>query len=130
MALVSVTRLRLRSPFYFPLFLIHAITSFEQAKKAAGNLGVQTRQQAGKTFWTLSVWEDEAAMRNYMMSGAHRQAMPKLMKWCDEASVAHWHQASTEMPGWQEAEEQIRNSGRLSRVNHPSSDHAAGAIKL
>lgn len=130
MAFVSVTRLRLRSLLYLPLFLIHAIPSFNQARKAAGNFGVQTRQETVKTFWTLSVWEDEAAMRNYMMSGAHSQAMPKLIKWCDEASVAHWHQAGTEIPTWQKAEEQMLKIGRLSRVNHPSSNHAAGVIKL
>src|SRR3712207_7769762 len=43
-----------------------------------------------RTFWTMTVWESEKDMRAYLMSGAHKKAMPKLASWCSEASVAHW----------------------------------------
>ena len=35
------------------------------------------------------LWTDEAAMKSFMESGAHRTITPKLLEWCDEASVAH-----------------------------------------
>lgn len=127
MAFVSVTRLRLRSPLYLLRFLKHAIPSSQQAIAAPGNLKTLTRRQRF-AFWTLTVWEDEAAMRNYMRSGAHREAMPKLAEWCDEASTVHWHQDSVEPPDWQEATQRMLAEGRLAPLKHPSQNQLAGVI--
>lgn len=128
MALISVTRLRLRSPLYLPLFFWHAISSLSQAKRAPGNLKTTTRRQANHVFWTLTAWNDEESMRAYMTSGAHRQAMPKLAQWCDEASTVHWQQDSPELPTWQDAEHRLVQNGRLTKLPHPSPTQAAGRI--
>ncbi|MBF2026322.1 MAG: DUF3291 domain-containing protein [Oscillatoriales cyanobacterium C42_A2020_001] len=128
MAFVSVTRLRLRSWLYLPLFLRHAIPSSQQSMAAPGNLKTFTRQQRFSVFWTLTVWQDETSMRNYMRSGAHREAMPKLAEWCDEASTVHWHQEGIEPPSWEEATRRMLAEGRLAPVQHPSANHAAGII--
>jgi len=53
------------------------------------------------TFWTLTVWEDENAMRTFRGSGAHSQVMPRLAEWCDEASYAHWTSPDDAVPMWQ-----------------------------
>jgi hypothetical protein len=79
-------------------------------------------------FWTLSVWDGQDSMRAYMTSGAHRAAMPKLLEWCDEASVVHWEQAEAGLPSWIEAEQRMRQDGRPSKVKHPSPDHQALAF--
>jgi hypothetical protein len=50
--------------------------------------------------------------------------MPKLLDWCDEASLVDWKQGS--LPDWSEAEARMRNSGRTSRVRHPSPAQARG----
>ncbi len=50
--------------------------------------------------------------------------MPRLMVWCDEASVVHWEQAETTLPTWAEADARMRAEGRPSKVRHPSSSHA------
>ena len=42
------------------------------------------------------------------------------MEWCDEAAVAHWTQDSPEPPSWEEAHRRLQESGRPSKVNHPS----------
>ncbi|WAL61187.1 DUF3291 domain-containing protein [Thermocoleostomius sinensis] len=130
MSFVSVTRLRLRSPLYLPAFFTHAVSSFRQAKQATGNLQTTIRRQGIRVFWTLTVWHDEASMRAYMTSGSHRQAMPKLAQWCDEASVTHWQQESAELPSWQEAEQHLRQFGRLTKLPHPSPAQAAGIIDV
>lgn len=57
---------------------------------------------AKATFWTLRLWEGEEAIRAYRRAGAHGQAMPYPRKWCDEASVAHWTQESSELRSWEE----------------------------
>jgi len=130
MAFVSITRLRLRSFVYLPSFFRYAIPSNQQSVTAPGNLVTQTRQQGLKTFWTLTVWDDEASMRRFMTSGAHREAMPKLAQWCDEASSVHWLQESTELPSWAEVQQRMRSDGRVYPVKHPSPNHAAGVIQI
>src|SRR6185295_19698836 len=92
MVFISVTRLRVRSarflfPFLWAVFFIR-----RQLVRAEGNRGFQLRNESQMTFWTLSAWADEAAMKAFMLSGPHRKSMPKLMEWCDEASVGHWLQ--------------------------------------
>ena len=47
----------------------------------------------------MTAWDSQESMRRYMTTGSHKKAMPKLMKWCDEASVAHWEQEGDALPG-------------------------------
>jgi hypothetical protein len=75
---------------------------------------------ANFAFWTRTLWQDEEAMRAFMVSGAHRRMMPRLLEWCDEASVAHWTQDPCEIPSWLEAHGRMRAQGRRSKMNHPS----------
>ncbi len=82
----------------------------------------------GNAFWTVTAWEDEAAMRSFRGSGAHMKAMPKLLDWCDEASVAHWEQEGAELPLWSEAHRRMVAEGRLSKVRRPSAAQLAKKI--
>jgi quinol monooxygenase YgiN len=128
MAFISVTRLRLRAFRFLPQFLWYTLLSARQARRSQGQLDVQTLRDANLTFWTLSAWEDEAAMRAFMMSGAHRRAMPKLLDWCDEASIVHWTQETATLPGWLEAHRRMVAEGRMSKVRHPSPEQQAKRI--
>ena len=121
---VSLTRLRLRSIRFLPAFAFHAIRSERQVKRAPGFLTSALLPDRSWTFWTMTGWESEASMRAYMTSGAHKQAMPHLMKWCDEASVAHWTQPEAQLVSWTEADRRMRTTGRTSKVRHPSPQHA------
>jgi hypothetical protein len=125
---VSVTRLRLRSLRYFAPFVLQSVRSAGQARRADGNRSTELLRDARTTFWTLTVWRDEAAMRAFMMSGAHRKVMPKLLEWCDEASIVHWSQDGGEPPTWAEAHRRMMAEGRRSKVNHPSPAHVAFEI--
>lgn len=107
MILVVATRLRLRSGRYLLLFLWHAWLSSRQAKQAAGNLGVVTHASSHLTFWTISFWQDEAAMKAYRNTGTHRTAMPKLARWCDQAKTTRWYQAEAKLPSWREIEQRL-----------------------
>ena len=49
--------------------------------------------------------------------------MRRLPQWCDEAAVAHWTQESPQPPSWEEAHQRLQQSGRPSKVNHPSEAH-------
>jgi hypothetical protein len=67
-----VTRFRLRSVLYFPLFVLHANRTIAQIRKADGFLAGVVQRDADLAFWTLTLWRDEHAMRAYGASGAHR----------------------------------------------------------
>jgi hypothetical protein len=124
MPLAAVTRLRVRSLRFLPQFLLGTYRSLAQARRADGCLAADVRATSGRVFWTRTLWRDGAAMRAYMIGGAHRTVMPKLLHWCDEASLADWEHAT--LPEWADAEARLRSSGRLSRVRHPSPAQARG----
>jgi heme-degrading monooxygenase HmoA len=128
MPLISVTRLRVRSFLYLPGFLWDTLHSVRQVQRSPGFLGGRLLVNARYVFWTMTAWQDEAAMNAYRTGGAHRQAMPKLLNWCDEAAVVHWTQESPEIPAWQQAQQHMSEKGRLSKVNHLSAMQAAQQI--
>ena len=124
MIFVSVTRLRLRSRRFLPGFAMMSWRADRQLRRADGFLQGSLLADRRLAFWTLTAWRDEAAMRAYMTAGAHREAMPSLLAWCDEASVAHWVQEERSPPSWAEAGRRMRESGRPSRVRTPGPRHA------
>jgi hypothetical protein len=93
-----------------------------------GTLRVTGLRDSNLTFWTLTVWSNEQSMRAFMLSGPNKRAMPKLVEWCDEASVVHWHQETVEPPSWTEAYRRMVEEGRQSRVQYPSDSQRAKRI--
>ncbi len=74
MPYVSITGLQLRSPFYAPAFWWHAVRSMRQAYAAPGLISAQARKIRG-VHHTVTLWDNEAAMRAYLVTGAHLGAM-------------------------------------------------------
>jgi heme-degrading monooxygenase HmoA len=124
MAFVSITRLRVRSWRFMPHFALLTVRTNAQVKQADGFISGSLLADRKRTFWTMTLWRDQAAMRAYITSGDHLKAMPKLLHWCDEASVAHWTQDDATAPDWAEADRRMRGEGRASKVLHPSAVHA------
>ena len=125
MAFVSITRLRLRALRFLPAFALHTFRAQAQLRRAPGFLDGALLPDWRRTFWTMSIWDTPESMRAYILNGAHKAAMPKLLNWCDEAALVHWDQPDTRLPSWQEADRRMRESGRTSKVRHPGPDHAA-----
>jgi hypothetical protein len=123
MAFVSITRLRVRSWIYMPMFAVYAFRSARQCAAAVGNLNTVLLADRANTFWTVTLWESESVTKQFALGGVHREAMPKLLNWCDEAAVVHWTQDAESLPTWQEAWERLLREGRRSKVNHPSAAH-------
>ena len=71
---VSMTGFRPAGLLRFPAFFWRTWTSLSQARRASGNLDVKARVVEG-TYHTMTVWTDEASMRSFVQSGAHRRAM-------------------------------------------------------
>ena len=121
---VSLTRLKIRSVRFLPFFFLHALGTMRQVKKAAGLETGAVLNDREWTFWTMTAWDTQTNMRQFMNSGAHKRVMPHLLNWCDEASVAHWEQEDSALPSWTDAAERMRKQGRPSKVLFPSSNHS------
>ncbi len=123
MTLVSVTRLRLMSWYYLPAFMWHNLLSCWQIVHIKGFVGGKLVQDRNRVFWTVSLWENQLAMQHYRNSGAHRQVMPMIQKWCDEAAILHWEQADDSLPNIEEMYQRIKTEGKFTRLLNPSLAH-------
>jgi hypothetical protein len=129
MPLVSLTRLRLRSFLHLIPFAWTSNRISRQAARAPGFIAGQVYGDPARlTFWTATLWENEAAMKAFRGSGVHQAAMPRLADWCDEASVAHWNQPGSEVPDPEITLRRMQADGRPLRVRYPSPEHSAGKI--
>jgi hypothetical protein len=128
MTLVSVTRLRLMSWYYFPGFMWHNLLSCWQIINIKGFVGGKLVQDGNRVFWTVSLWENQVAMQHYRNSGAHRQVMPMIQKWCNEAAILHWEQADDSLPSIQEMYQRMETEGKFTRLLNPSPAHLEGKI--
>jgi hypothetical protein len=126
MPLVSITRLRIRAWWFVFPFAIYSLRSVSQARKSPGFLSGWVGSSGNRAFWTVTVWTDEAAMKRYRDSGAHKAAMPKMLEWGDEGAMARYEQAASEPPSGPEAQAALSSSGRTSKVRNPTPDHLAG----
>lgn len=123
---ISLTRLKLHSPLLLGGFVKGANASIAQIQRARGFQGGALLVDSWFTFWTISGWESEAAMRAFRDAGAHGAIMPKLLDWCCEASVASWEAEA--LPDWPQAHAQMLALGRSSKVKRPNRNHLAGKI--
>ena len=123
--LASVTRLRVRSVWFLPAFLWRTFQSQRQVERSPGFFGGRLLVDVHRTYWTLTVWQDEKAMKAFRGSGDHARVMKKLPEWCDEAAYGHWTTPGDTIPTWSDAYERLVAEGKLSRVEHPSAAHLA-----
>ena len=128
MPLVSVTRLHLASWWRVVPFLLASNASVRQASRADGFLRGAVGKEPGLGFWTATVWSDIDAMRAFRDSDAHKVAMPKFYRWCDEGVVVHWFQGDEALPEPETARTRMLRDGKLSKVQRPSDAHQAGEI--
>lgn len=121
MAFNSITRLRLGSVFSLPAFARASRAISEQAAASEGFLSGAVLAEGWMVFWTRTSWSSEAAMNAFRDSNAHRETMPKLMDWCDEAMVAHWEGEPD--ADWGHLHARMASEGRKSKVKRPSRAH-------
>ncbi len=125
MAVISITRLRIRRWWFLPQFFIASLRVAKQAAAADGNLHVALLNDRNLAFWTATSWTSEAAMRTFMRAAPHGPVMRKLLNWCDEASLVHWTQDDEALPAWEDAHRRLEADGRPSKVNYPTPPHHA-----
>jgi hypothetical protein len=123
MIFVSATRLHVKSPLDLPAFLWDVFQSTWQVVNTPGFKGGSLLTDTNRTFWTMTAWDEQAAMKIYRNSGAHRNVMPKIQDWCDEASVVHWQQEDSNLPDWIEVHRRMLEKGFPTRLSKPAVAH-------
>ena len=122
MPFISITRLRVRSIFTLPQFMLANEASVKQLKKINGFLAGKELVDKHLTFWTLTIWKDEISMKEFRNSVPHRKSMQKLPSWCCEASYFHWIQDEEKLPSWETASQRLLKEGKLTKVRKPSAN--------
>ncbi len=63
----------------------------------------------GRTFWTLSVWEDEESLWRFVPRIPHSRAMTNLLRDMGQTEFFHWKvDGSSVPPDWEEAKRHMR----------------------
>jgi hypothetical protein len=90
-AFVMGSRFELKSAWRSPVFLMHALRIWRQARRSPGILGVSLRAHpVSGVFWTLSAWTDEAALRTFAGTNPHRTIMKLARPWTKSATFRFW----------------------------------------
>lgn len=100
---VSTCGMELKGVFDLPLFFVYAVPALVQAWLAPGNVRAWYLPFAGFSLTshrTLSAWESEEALLNFVRSGSHARAVANIPRF---ASSARALRITTDtIPGWDE----------------------------
>jgi quinol monooxygenase YgiN len=104
--------LPLRSGWRIPQLLLHMTRILRQLRRSRRLLGYSLRADLGvKQFWTLSAWEDEAALQAFVRTQPHARAMTVLEPHLGATTFIRWAVKGSELPvGWEEALRRWRRS--------------------
>ena len=120
MAVIVVTRLRLRDPALLDEFFTDAVAAIEQAQKSEGNLGTDALADANNAWWSVSSWQDRRRMRAFVDNLPHQNIMTRLDHYCDEAAFVDWEQDSPDLPDWPTSHRHLVADGQAAELTHPS----------
>jgi heme-degrading monooxygenase HmoA len=128
MAVIVVTRLRLRDHAYLDEFFAAAVALLDQANSSAGVLGADVLADENDVFWTTTAWNDRDSMVAFVNTDPHLTTMGNLDEWCDEATFVDWEQSGPDLPDWQTAFGRLVADGQSASVTHPSKAHDSRAF--
>lgn len=109
-ALISF--LPLKSFWKVPRFVLYTRAIERQLGHTNGLIGYSlSADLLKKEFLTLSVWEDENTLADFVKSGTHRETMSGLIGHLSEPKFVRWKIPGSKLPpSWQEAVEYL-NTG-------------------
>lgn len=126
---LSITRLRLHSPFLLPRFLVQNEKAVRQLVRSKGFLQGTLLPEASLAMWTATLWASEEDIRSFYLSGKHKELLPSLSDFACESQVVHMPYDSDRLPSWTWAYEQLSTNGRFSKaLKRPSENHIKGFI--
>ena len=123
MAVIVVTRLRLKDPALLDAFFTDALAAIEQTRKSDGNLGVNALADANNAWWSVTAWQERRLMHSYVRTDSHRSIQSHLDRCCDEATFVDWEQEGPDLPDWQTNWQHLVADGQAAQLTQPSAAH-------
>jgi hypothetical protein len=123
MAYLSLTRMKLRSPVFLPIFITHSLRIFSQLRKVPGLIIGKAIAASDLSMWTATLWESEATLHQFYRTGAHHQAAQFITQWASEAVQQRLTVSSHQIPSWKEAAQILTTTGHFYTLNFPSRNH-------
>jgi len=109
-----VSYLPLKSHWRIPAFVRYSMQIAKQLKSAPGLLGYSLLARPfSKRFWTLSVWESDAALREFVGKAPHARAMAAFATHMGPTKFVRWAVKGAELPlQWENALRRMETSLR------------------
>ena len=103
--LALISYLPLKSFWKLPTFLSYTLAIERQLKESRGIIGYSLLAHLlFKKFWTLSVWEDEGALMEFVRKGEHKETMIGLRGRLGNTKFVKWKVRGSEIPPpWEHA---------------------------
>jgi heme-degrading monooxygenase HmoA len=87
----AVTYLPIKTLWGLPYFLYYTRRVQSQLKSARGLMGYSLlAHMVAQRFWTLSVWQDEVALTEFVHKHPHNEAMSVLRRYMGGTAIVRW----------------------------------------
>ncbi|MGH2574072.1 MAG: hypothetical protein ACRDFC_00050 [Ignavibacteria bacterium] len=103
--LALISYLPLKKFWSLPKFVNYTGKIQKQLRKSAGLIGYSLLAKPLKLkFWTLSVWEDEKALMDFVRDIPHKDVMSELLPHIEKTKFERWKIRGSEVPpAWKDA---------------------------
>ena len=103
--LVLLSYLPLTRYSKLPLFFRYSSQINEQLRETPGAIGYSMRAKLfARKFWTLSVWDNDKTLMEFVAKIPHGEAMQKIAPYMGKTNFWRWKLPSSEIPPrWEDA---------------------------
>lgn len=97
-----------------PRFIRFSTQIQEQLRRTPGVIGYALRAKVlSRNFWTLSVWEDETALMDFVLKIPHGEVMKALAPFMGRTKITQWKVAGSTLPlRWEEVIRRSHQEGQ------------------
>lgn len=96
---VLLSYLPLKNYFRLPMFFRYSVKINAQLRETPGAIGYAMRARLlSLRFWTLSVWDNDKALMEFVAKVPHGEAMQKIAPYMHKTNFWRWKLPSAEVP--------------------------------
>jgi len=108
--IITITSIRLKTVWHFFKLSFFALRIVRQTKQERGFVSMKSTG-FGYMHYTLSVWENEEALKRFARNGAHLEAMKQSRSIASEIRTYTFQ--SEQVPQWNEVKLTLKEKGKV-----------------